>query len=430
MSTAAAFATTTSSPFDPQPAAFAAHIARFKAQETCPPILPLLDRSALRLLAVWSPDLISSSPSSFSSSSSSSFSSSSSSSAVRDPSSSVPLSPQSSVLTSLPSPSFSDLWSSVHVDFTRLATLTGLNDAPLRTAFCQVKAHRLIYPDGSLNTHVKDILDARTHRLTAFARRRRLLANRANAIKSTGPRSDQGKAVSALNALKHALTAETPILLAEKPEHYDAFVQALRIEYDPQGITETLLVDQLTKLAWRLQRADKAESRLNVRLHNIDHERVRREVLRPYQPRGPVMPPDAHPGHVLVRACEENLLSKIDRHYTTLHRAFFRTLHELQEIQGARHNPTPNHDLRQVGFVLQNDIPPSDPTPATPTPSDPSDSSTQSTPSTLSTQLSAVPAPRTPHPAPPPSSVPEPRPSSVTSHRVDTRPVILYHGLP
>ena len=44
-----------------------------------------------------------------------------------------------------------------------------------------------------------------------------ITANRANALKSTGPRSESGKAASRFNALKHGLDAESLILPGEDP---------------------------------------------------------------------------------------------------------------------------------------------------------------------------------------------------------------------
>ena len=41
------------------------------------------------------------------------------------------------------------------------------------------------------------------------------LANQINAQKSTGPRSDEGKAVSRFNALKHAASAQSLIIPGE-----------------------------------------------------------------------------------------------------------------------------------------------------------------------------------------------------------------------
>jgi hypothetical protein len=44
-----------------------------------------------------------------------------------------------------------------------------------------------------------------------------IAANRANAQKSTGPRTAEGKAASRLNALKHGLDAESLIIPGEDP---------------------------------------------------------------------------------------------------------------------------------------------------------------------------------------------------------------------
>jgi len=47
-------------------------------------------------------------------------------------------------------------------------------------------------------------------------------ANRANALLSTGPRTDAGKQRSSLNALRHGLTAASAVLLSEDRSAYDA----------------------------------------------------------------------------------------------------------------------------------------------------------------------------------------------------------------
>ena len=48
-------------------------------------------------------------------------------------------------------------------------------------------------------------------------------ANRKNAKKSSGPRTDNGKARASYNALKHGLTAERLLLPGESAEEFEAY---------------------------------------------------------------------------------------------------------------------------------------------------------------------------------------------------------------
>jgi hypothetical protein len=56
---------------------------------------------------------------------------------------------------------------------------------------------------------------------------RQIDANRRNALRSTGPKTEAGKQVSRCNALRHGLTAETVVAALEDAEDYKAFEAAI-----------------------------------------------------------------------------------------------------------------------------------------------------------------------------------------------------------
>jgi hypothetical protein len=79
-------------------------------------------------------------------------------------------------------------------------------------------------------------------------------ANRRNALKSTGPTSEDGKQRASRNAVRHGLTAETVIEPLEDPEDYKAFEQAVATDYEAETAVERELVLRLASLLWRLRR--------------------------------------------------------------------------------------------------------------------------------------------------------------------------------
>lgn len=89
-----------------------------------------------------------------------------------------------------------------------------------------------------------------------------IAANRRNAAKSTGPRTTDGKAVAARNALRHGLTAEQVVLFDEAAENFAAFHAELRATYAPADAIEEELVERIVVCAWRLRRAARAEAGL------------------------------------------------------------------------------------------------------------------------------------------------------------------------
>src|SRR5215471_10176655 len=95
--------------------------------------------------------------------------------------------------------------------------------------------------------------------MTSF---KQIEANRRNALKSTGPKSEEGKHASRCNTLRHGITAETIVGTLEDADDYKAFEKAITADYDAQSALERELVLQLASILWRLRRATTIETGL------------------------------------------------------------------------------------------------------------------------------------------------------------------------
>ena len=101
---------------------------------------------------------------------------------------------------------------------------------------------------------------------------RQIEANRRNALRSTGPRTEAGKLQSRRNAVRHGLTAETVIGSLEDAEEYSAFEAAIIADYDAQSAVERELVLRLASILWRLRRATAMETGLfEIHAERLSH---------------------------------------------------------------------------------------------------------------------------------------------------------------
>ncbi len=178
--------------------------------------------------------------------------------------------------------------------------------------------------------------------------------NRNNARHSTGPSTFEGKRRSCLNALRHGLTGQTIVMPAEDLEAYQAHVRAFVNEHQPQGATETQLVQSLADAAWRLNRVAVLET--NLLTHDIIYQDFPNHEST-FEMREAIAIAAALDSH--TRA-----LANLSIHGQRLSRQFERTLALLEKLQRDRRaaNPAQVHQITEQphaaaapGFVFSND---------------------------------------------------------------------------
>jgi hypothetical protein len=167
-----------------------------------------------------------------------------------------------------------------------------------------------------------------------------LAANRANATRSTGPTTPEGKARTRLNGLRHGLTGQTAFLPEEDREAYDRHHAAFLAELAPEGPTETQLARSIADDYWRLNRIKAIED--NIFALGIE---ALAEQLDPAL---------AQARTFLDQAREINLLSLYE---SRLNRAVHKKHAELAELQRLRkvlRAALPAHPPAD-GFAFSND---------------------------------------------------------------------------
>jgi hypothetical protein len=74
-------------------------------------------------------------------------------------------------------------------------------------------------------------------------------------IKKGGPKTDEGKEISKMNALKHGLLSKEVLIGGEDEEELLLLTKRIRSEIKPETEIERLLTDRIVANVWRLKRA-------------------------------------------------------------------------------------------------------------------------------------------------------------------------------
>jgi hypothetical protein len=143
-----------------------------------------------------------------------------------------------------------------------------------------------------------------------------IAANKANAQKSTGLKTGEGKAKSCMNRLTHGFASAQSIIPGEDHEAFGALLAELLIEHQPATPTEEILVEKMAQTQWLTQRA------LNLQGEAFIDRALNKQFAIPKN------------------------LGLLIRYYTTADRAFHRAHNELVKAQKERKKS-------QIGFEPQ-----------------------------------------------------------------------------
>lgn len=158
--------------------------------------------------------------------------------------------------------------------------------------------------------------------------KKQIEANRRNAKKSTGPKTEEGKAKSSMNALKHGLTSQRVWLNEEEKKDFQGFRLGLLDELEPWGSLETQIVCRIAAQMWRLARVPGIEAEL---LEKMSYDMVDGT----YTSLGEAFHKDIN--------TYDRSLGRLARYEAILDRSLTRLLNEFRKIQADRRRRDKQH---------------------------------------------------------------------------------------
>lgn len=199
--------------------------------------------------------------------------------------------------------------------------------------------------------------------MTSFDKR---MANRANAAKSTGPKTPEGKRISRRNALSHGFTATTLLLEGEDKEMFAALRLGLMEELEPESILEMEMADRLIGLVWRSRRIATFEAAILAWMGHwsgefyefSDYEKTRKGVTERIQTFHQGLEFDRNKrseetnqklllGRLLHEEMNHNLIAKLSRYESHLLTQLRRTYRDLVDRQVWRRRQEAIDDARR-----------------------------------------------------------------------------------
>lgn len=167
-------------------------------------------------------------------------------------------------------------------------------------------------------------------------------ANIRNAQHSTGPKTEEGKRISSLNACRHNLTGQVTAMTDEDRVAHDAFSAAMIASMAPEGALETQLAQRVATDSWRLNRSSAIEDNLFA-IGFSDHSN---EITAEH--------PQVHAAFIAARVftLESKQLERLTLYEQRINRSLQKNLTLLQSLQATRKEER-RHEITDAKKLLQ-----------------------------------------------------------------------------
>lgn len=155
---------------------------------------------------------------------------------------------------------------------------------------------------------------------------KQILANTRNGRLGAGHKTPEGKAASAKNSTKHGLTAKEAVLATESESDFEALHHQYICQYQPDGVQQRFLIQQLAESEWRLRRARRLET-LFLNQHSDEEILNDKEVSQ--------------------------ALARLNRHEGAIERSYYRALREVKAEMKERET----EDLQTLEAIITAPLP-------------------------------------------------------------------------
>jgi hypothetical protein len=159
-------------------------------------------------------------------------------------------------------------------------------------------------------------------------------ANRANSLKSTGPKSVAGKARASQNAISHGFFSRKVVLPGENPQEFELLRQGLIAEHQPRTITEQFLVERMAISMWRLNRLQEVEAEAHEDVRVV----VSQTLSKQEAVRQQTVP--ATTIRILAGAIGQSVLEKLEMYEKRLEGTLHRSIRELRKMRETKSDET------------------------------------------------------------------------------------------
>ena len=169
-----------------------------------------------------------------------------------------------------------------------------------------------------------------------------IIANRRNALKSTGPRSRKGKTAISQNAIKHGLFARQAVISSESQDDFELYRDWMLAELAPAGPMESMLAERIVSLSWRLKRAARIQNQ-TIDAMNVDNksnpltkltQSFLLKNLGQSQPAPSAPAPDLTLGRIAIKDFSNaRILERLLMYERRIENSLYKTIFEFHRLQ-------------------------------------------------------------------------------------------------